>query len=191
MVWTGSVDGLRDRPWIAVIGPRSASPALQRIAFRLAARLVQQGKVVVSGLADGIDAAAHRGALSVPEGRTVAVVSTAPDEPIYPPGHVDLARQIVMQGGAIGHPFVQPATSWAHRKWRLIERDLVVAERVTGIYVVTEDDPIDDGSRWAVARAYELERPVVRIDASGRLWPHPAIVSAVWTAPRESCDREN
>ncbi|MCY0864967.1 MAG: DNA-processing protein DprA [Sulfobacillus sp.] len=186
MQWTGAVGSLHNQPWVAVIGPRQASPALQRMAFRLAARLAAKGKVVVSGLAAGIDAAAHRGALSVPEGRTAAIVSTAPDEPVYPADHADLARRIVAAGGALGHPFAQSATSWAQRRWRLVERDLVVAETVTGIYVVTDDDPIDGGSRWAVARAYELGRPVVRVDSQGRLWDHPAIVPTVWTGVREA-----
>lgn len=190
MHWTGSVAPLMNCPWVAVIGPRQASPALQRVAFRLATRLAAQGKVVVSGLALGIDAAAHRGALAVPDGRTVAIVSTAPAEPVYPAAHDALARQIVAAGGAVGHPFPVPATSWAQRKRRLVERDLVLAERVTGLYVVTDAVPIDGGSRWAVARAYALGRPVVRVDAQGRLWPQPPIVPAVWTGVREAAPEE-
>jgi hypothetical protein len=89
----------------------------------------------------------------------------------------------------LGHPFTQPAASWAQRKWRLVERDLVIAEWATGVYVVTDDDPIDGGSRWAVARAYELHRPVVRVDSTGRLHPDPAIVPAHWQGAREAPSR--
>jgi DNA processing protein len=187
MHWIGSIANGPDHRWIAVIGPRDASPPLRRRAYELAARLAARQTVVVSGLAHGIDAAAHRGALSVPGGRTVAMVSTAPDEPIYPPDHQHLAQQIVAYGGAIGHPFAVRAQHGDQRKWRLIERDLVLAEWVCGIYVVTDADPIAGGSRWAVARAYELGRPVVRVDAQGRLWPDPPIVPARWPAhrPRE------
>jgi len=186
MPWTGCLDPLRDRPWVAVIGPRAASSTLQQVAFRLAARLAAQNKVVVSGLAVGIDAAAHRGALSVPGGRTIAIVSTAPDELVYPALHAGLARQIVAAGGALGHPFAQPATSWAQRQRRLVERDFVVAESVIGVYVVADTEPIAGGSRWAVARAYALGRPVVRVDSLGQFHPHPTIVPAHWYGPRES-----
>lgn len=186
MHWTGSVDPLASRPWVAVIGPRDATPALRRVAFRLAVRLAQTGRVVVSGLARGVDEAAHFGALRVPDGRTVAIVSTAPGEPVYPPAHARLAHTIVAHGGALGHPFATPAAAWIDRKRRLVERNLVIAEWVRGVYVVTDEQPITGGSRWAAAQARALGKPVVRVDSQGRFWPDPAIAPAVWTGPREA-----
>jgi DNA processing protein len=84
---------------IAIVGSRHATPYGQRAARRLARDLSEVGVVVVSGLARGIDAAAHRGAL---EGGspTVAVMATGLDR-IYPPEHAELAQAIAQSGAVI------------------------------------------------------------------------------------------
>jgi DNA processing protein len=86
-------------PMIAIVGSRRATPYGQRAARRLARDLSALGVVVVSGLARGIDAAAHRGAL---EGGspTVAVMATGLDR-IYPPEHAELAQAIAQSGAVI------------------------------------------------------------------------------------------
>ncbi|MEO6797557.1 MAG: DNA-processing protein DprA [Candidatus Dormibacter sp.] len=86
-------------PMIAVVGSRRATPYGLRTAHQLARELSNAGVIVVSGLARGVDAAAHRGAL---EGRspTVAVLATGIDR-IYPPEHADLARAIAASGAVI------------------------------------------------------------------------------------------
>src|SRR5713226_9351724 len=84
---------------IAIVGSRRATPYGLRVAYRLAADLSQCGVVVVSGLARGVDAAAHRGALSGPT-PTVAVMATGLDR-IYPPEHADLAAQIARTGALV------------------------------------------------------------------------------------------
>ena len=91
------------------------------MARQIGATLARQGRVVVSGLALGIDGAVHEGALSVPDGLTVAIVSTAPMsvEPIYPPAHQLLADRI-MARGALVHPFSSPAQSRGQRIRRLL-----------------------------------------------------------------------
>jgi DNA processing protein len=94
------VDGrLPVEPMIAIVGSRRATPYGQRAAHHLARDLSEAGVVVVSGLARGIDAAAHRGAL---EGGTptVAVMATGLDR-IYPPEHADLAQAIAVSGAVI------------------------------------------------------------------------------------------
>jgi DNA processing protein len=90
---------LPDQPMIAVVGSRRATPYGERVAHRLARDLSLAGVAVVSGLARGIDAAAHRGAL---EGGTptVAVMATGLDR-IYPPEHAELARSIAATGAVI------------------------------------------------------------------------------------------
>jgi DNA processing protein len=87
------------KPMIAIVGSRRATPYGQRAARRLARDLSEVGVVVVSGLARGIDAAAHRGAL---EGGspTVAVMATGLDR-IYPPEHAELAHAIAQSGAII------------------------------------------------------------------------------------------
>jgi DNA processing protein len=85
-----------DAPAVAIVGSRAASPYAVAVAERLAADLAARGIVVVSGLARGVDAAAHRGALSAP-GLTIAVLGCGVDV-IYPPEHASLARSIEMSG---------------------------------------------------------------------------------------------
>jgi DNA processing protein len=90
---------LPSEPMIAVVGSRHATPYGRRAAQRLARELSDAGVVVVSGLARGIDAAAHRGAL---EGKspTVAVMATGLDR-IYPPEHAELAQAIAASGAVV------------------------------------------------------------------------------------------
>lgn len=165
--------------WVAVIGSRRASSAEQRQAFALAARLARQGRVVVSGLALGIDRAAHWGALSISTGRTVAIVPTAPGEPIYPRANADLVVPIVQQG-ALLHPFLQASQDQGDLQpsiyvRRLIERDWVLAACVQGVYVVANAEPIRGGTRWAAAVARRRGIPVARVDAAGHVHVDPAI----------------
>ncbi len=90
---------LPDPPMLAVVGSRRATPYGLRVAHWLASELAHCGIVVVSGLARGIDAAAHRGALAA-SGPTVAVLATGLDR-IYPPEHRDLADAIAGQGALL------------------------------------------------------------------------------------------
>jgi len=85
-------------PCVALVGSRAASPYGLQVAERLAADLARAGVTVVSGLARGVDSAAHRGALIT--GRTVAVLGSGVDV-IYPPEHDELAARILGQGGAL------------------------------------------------------------------------------------------
>jgi len=84
---------------IGIVGSRRCSPYGIRHADRLAAALVRAGFTVVSGLARGIDAAAHRGALKA-GGRTVAVLATGLEN-IYPPEHTELAEEVMNQGALL------------------------------------------------------------------------------------------
>jgi DNA processing protein len=88
-----------DNPCVAIVGSRRATPYGQSIAKRLGAELAQRGFCVVSGLARGIDTAAHEGALSV-GGRTAAVLGTGIDI-IYPPENLDLYRRIAESGAVL------------------------------------------------------------------------------------------
>ena len=90
---------LADAHCIAVVGARAASDAGLRMAERLGFELAGKGFTVVSGLARGIDAAAHRGALSS-GGRTIAVMGCGIDI-VYPPENREMADTIIAQGGAL------------------------------------------------------------------------------------------
>lgn len=94
-IWCrGDLDALAP-PAIAIVGSRSASAVALEIAARLAADLAARGVVVVSGLARGVDSAAHRGAIA--RGRTVAVLGCGVDV-MYPREHAALARDIETRG---------------------------------------------------------------------------------------------
>lgn len=96
---------------VSVVGTRRASPAGLALAARLAAELAQAGVTVVSGLARGIDAAAHLGALAA-GGRTVAVLGSGLDH-LYPPEHAALAAAVCISGALVSQwwPWAPPAAS--------------------------------------------------------------------------------
>jgi DNA processing protein len=87
---------LAQRPALAIVGSRRASAQGLDTARRLARELSSRGFTIVSGMAQGIDGAAHEGALGS-EASTIAVVGTGLDR-VFPPAHVQLARRIATQG---------------------------------------------------------------------------------------------
>src|SRR5687768_14270183 len=94
-VWYRGAVECFDAPAVAVVGSRAASQVALETAQRLGAELAARGVAVVSGLARGVDSAAHRGALTT--GRTIAVLGSGLDR-IYPAEHAGLARDISAAG---------------------------------------------------------------------------------------------
>src|SRR6266550_4722174 len=88
-----------ERPCVSIVGSRRCSTYGQNAALMMSRELAQRGVTIVSGLARGIDAAAHRGALEA-GGRTVAVMGTGLDR-VYPRDHKKLADEILNRGGAM------------------------------------------------------------------------------------------
>ncbi|HLE58502.1 MAG TPA: DNA-processing protein DprA [Candidatus Limnocylindria bacterium] len=86
-------------PCVALVGTRRASGYGRSVAAELADELARAGVTVVSGLAIGIDGAAHAAAVTA-GGRSVAVLPS-PIDRVYPPRHADLARRLVTSGGAL------------------------------------------------------------------------------------------
>ncbi|MEP6621944.1 MAG: DNA-processing protein DprA [bacterium] len=91
----GNLDVLR-LPCVAIVGTRRATPYAERVTRELGRSLARAGACVVSGLARGVDAEAHRGALDV-GGATCAVLGTGV-ELVYPRGHVALQREVADKG---------------------------------------------------------------------------------------------
>ncbi|PHY13576.1 DNA-protecting protein DprA [Caulobacter sp. B11] len=97
LIWILGAAALLPRPSVAIVGARIASAGGQRFARQLAAELGQNGYVVVSGLARGVDGAAHEGSLST---GTVAVLGGGVAD-VYPPEHADLHARIAGEGGCL------------------------------------------------------------------------------------------
>lgn len=117
----GSVAALSARRSFAIVGTRSATYAGRQIASQLAAVLAAAGATIVSGLAIGIDGAAHAGVVAV-HGSTVAVLGGGHDR-LYPPAHARLARTIAEEGGAViseHAPSTSPARHTFPRRNRII-----------------------------------------------------------------------
>ena len=111
---------LLDAPCVAVVGARACSAYGSAVAPELGRGLARAGVVVVSGLARGVDAAAHRGALET--GTTVAVLGCGIDRD-YPRAHRTLAASIAERGLIVSEypPGVEPAP------WRFPARNRIVA----------------------------------------------------------------
>src|SRR5215204_5928680 len=92
-----------EAPCVGVVGSRRCSTYGQNVSASLARELAARGVTIVSGLARGVDAAAHRGALEA-GGRTAAVLGTGIDE-VYPRDHRRLAEEILEKGGALVSQF--------------------------------------------------------------------------------------
>jgi DNA processing protein len=142
---------------VAVVGGRNASTNGRRIAEDLAAELARAGLVIVSGMARGIDAAAHAGALSA--GRTIAVVAGGLDVP-YPPEHAELQRHIAVAGAVITE--APPGTVPQARHFP--RRNRIIAGLSLGV-VVVEAAP-RSGSLITARLATEAGREVFAVPGS-------------------------
>lgn len=111
---------LLDTPQLAIVGSRLPTPAGRRTTEKFAAELAALGLTITSGLASGIDHAAHRGALDV-DGATVAVTATGIDI-AYPRGSADLYREIVARGVVVSEfpPGMPPKREHFPRRNRII-----------------------------------------------------------------------
>ena len=120
-----------EKPLVAVVGTRKPSQAARARAFALGRELGEAGIPVVSGLALGIDAMAHRGNI---EGKapTVAVLGSSPDQ-VYPSSNRDLGRRILETGGIILSeypPFTRP------NKWYFPARNRIISALARGVVIV-------------------------------------------------------
>ncbi|MBS1201318.1 MAG: hypothetical protein H6R27_1996 [Proteobacteria bacterium] len=152
-------------PAIAIVGSREPTPAGRETAFEFARGLASAGLVVASGLAAGVDAAAHRGALEA-GGRTVAVCGTGLDL-VYPQANAELAARIVAQGALISEfpPGTLPLPHHFPRRNRLISGlalgVLVVEARYRSGSLITARLAADQG-REVFALPGSIHNPLAR-----------------------------
>ncbi len=144
-----------DQLAIALVGSRKCTPYGMRAAERLAAALARVGLTVVSGLARGIDAAAHRGALKA-GGRTIAILANGLAQ-VYPPEHGDLARDVAGAGALLSEsPMRQEPIAGLFP-----QRNRIIAGLCLGV-VVVEATP-RSGSLSTAKHAMEQNREVFAV----------------------------
>ena len=146
-------------PQLAIVGSRNPTPSGRELAFRFSASLARSGFTITSGMALGIDAAAHRGALSV-SGSTIAVMATGLDH-IYPARHRHLAQQIA-QHGVLVSEFPIGTTP---RKQAFPQRNRIISGLCFGTLVVEATSK--SGSLITARLAGEQGREVYAIPGSG------------------------
>ena len=149
---------LLDRPAVAIVGARNASANGCAFARRLARELAAAGLVIVSGLARGIDSAAHEGALAA-EGATVAVIATGVDI-AYPPENAALMDRIAALGAVVSE---RPLGAAARAK-DFPRRNRVIAGLALGV-VVVEAAPAS-GSLITARLALDYGREVMAVPGS-------------------------
>jgi len=148
---------LASRPAVAVVGARNASAAAVKLARDFAAGLAEAGLVVVSGLARGIDGAAHRGALSV--GSTIGVIASGIDV-AYPPEHAELQDEVATRGLLVAEQPIGTEPLARH----FPSRNRIIAGLAAGTLVV-EAAP-KSGSLITARLAGEFGREVMAIPGS-------------------------
>lgn len=147
------------RPCVAIVGARNASAAAVKLSRDFALGLAEADFTVVSGLARGIDGAAHRGALSAGGGGTVGVIASGIDI-AYPPEHTDLQEQVASEGLLLAEQ--PPGTEPLARHFP--SRNRIIAGLAAGT-VVVEAAP-KSGSLITARLAGEQGREVMAIPGS-------------------------
>lgn len=166
----GRLPKLEFKKIIGIVGSRKANQRELNIAYNIARDLASRGNLIVSGLARGVDTYAHRGAIET--GYTVSILSTCPTERIFPPENLALSKNIKKRGLLV-YPYSTPSNrSYTkdlhnHFQKRLIERSILTAYIVDSIIVISDNEKIMGGTRWACNYALKLDKPVVQIFSDG------------------------
>lgn len=138
---------------IAIVGTRRATTNGLNIAKNLAKELASAGVAIVSGLALGIDTAAHQGALAA-KGKTIAVLGTGLDR-VYPEQNTALAEEILAKGGGILSEYEPRTPSLPHH---FLERNRIVSGLCLGIVVI--EAPEKSGALSTASHALQQNREV-------------------------------
>ncbi len=153
----GNVDALCD-PQLAVVGSRNPTLQGRETAFDFARHLAQRGLAITSGLAQGIDAAAHLGALAA-QGITIAVLGNGIDQ-VYPRGHRHLSETIEQHGALIS----EFPLGTAPRAANFPRRNRIIAAMTLGTLVV--EAASRSGSRITARAANDCGREVFAVPGS-------------------------
>ncbi|MDQ4213277.1 DNA-processing protein DprA [Microbacterium capsulatum] len=151
-LWLRGDPAALNAPGVAIVGARAASSYGEHVAGELAGDLAQEGRVIVSGGAYGIDGAAHRAALRA-GGITVAVLAGGIDR-AYPAGHAQLFERIVAHGAVVS----EVPCGGAPTRWRFLERNRVIGALAAATVVV--EAGWRSGSLNTAGHAATLGRPL-------------------------------
>jgi len=146
---------LADEPSVAVVGTRRATPYGIRTAEQFGRELAARGLTVVSGMANGIDAAAHRGAIEA-GGRTIAVFGNGVDV-VYPAQNADLMQQIIGHGCVVSQFFMGTKPAKGHFPYR----NRIISGMTLGTLVV--EAPPSSGALITARQAAEQGREVFAV----------------------------
>ena len=153
----GNVKPMLTERTVGIVGARNASANGQRMAEALATDLAARNIVIVSGLARGIDAAAHQGALAV--GQTVAAVAGGLDQP-YPPENAALQARIAERGAVIAEAPLGTAPQSRH----FPRRNRIIAGLSLGLVVI--EAALRSGSLITATLAQEADRELFAVPGS-------------------------
>jgi len=157
VLWVLGDVSVLNRPCIGMVGARNASLNGKKFAKKLAADLADAGFMVVSGLARGIDGAAHEGALS--KGLTAAVVASGVDV-VYPPEHRTLYQKILKSGAVVSE--LSPATE--PQAGHFPRRNRIISGLSKGVIVV--EATLKSGSLITARQALDQGREVFAVPGS-------------------------
>jgi DNA processing protein len=144
-----------ERPTVAIVGTRRATSYAERVTRQLASTLARAGACVISGLARGVDATAHRGALEV-SGATVAVLGTGLDV-CYPRGHASLQGDIGERGLLLSE--LPPAVAAHGGSFPKRNRIIAALARVT----IVVEAGVKSGALITANHALEMHRTVAAV----------------------------
>lgn len=143
-------------PSVAIVGSRKVSPYGKTVTTQLATEVARAGIPVISGLAIGVDALAHQGALAG-GGRTIAILPGGLDS-VYPASHRQLAQRILAQGGALVSEYPPGVHPMKHH---FIARNRIVSGLANGVLIT--EGAINSGSLHTARFALEQGREVMAV----------------------------
>lgn len=163
----GDVTLLNMEKIVAIIGTRVPTNFGSRMGFRLSRILVENDYVILSGLALGSDTIGHCGALDA-HGKTIAVLPTSLDSPVYPKQNQELAQAIVEKGGLLISEYVPGKVIFDKELiGNLVARDEWQAGMSDGVICI--ETSITGGSNHAIRHAITMGKPVAVFDYSSRI----------------------
>lgn len=159
LLWARGDIRCLSEPQVAIVGSRNATSGGEQNAHAFAQQLAEHGITITSGLATGIDAQAHLGALSSTQGHTLAVLGTGVDL-VYPARNKSLAERIVLQGLVVSEfPLGTKAQAW-----HFPQRNRIISGLSLGVLVVEAAEK--SGSLITAYTALEQGREVFALPGS-------------------------